>query len=92
MTKVKGKVEYEKELGVVRLFSENCNGFKLCLESKIDQIKMSTVRNTDGLMISSSDARWNSKNETNVVHRLKSMNKNVVIKTSDSGEEIDNSS
>ena len=55
---MKVKIEDEKEVGVVRLFSRNCNGFGPYSESKIDQIKeMNTVRNIDGLMISSSDVR-----------------------------------
>ena len=38
-TKVKGKVEDEKEEGVVRLFSVNCNRFGPYSESKINPIK-----------------------------------------------------
>ena len=88
----KVKVEDEKEIRLVRLFSANYNGFGSCSESKINQIKeMSMVRNMDGLVISSSDVRWKAKNETNMVHRLKNMNKKVTISTSDSGEEVDHS-
>ena len=50
------------------------------------------VRNIEGLMISQSDVRWNVINETNMVCRLKNVNKNVMIKMSDSREEIGNSS
>ena len=66
--KVKGKVEDEKEIGAIRLFSVNCNGFGPCSQSKISQTKeISTGRNTNGLTISSSDVRWNVKNKTNMV-------------------------
>ena len=43
-------------------------------------------------MINSSDVCWNAKNETNMVYRLKNININVIINTSYSGEEIDDSS
>ena len=92
MIKLKGKVGDEKEIGIVRLFSVNCNGFGLLLESKSNQIKkMSMVRNIDNSMISSSDVYWNAKYESNMVYRLKNVNKKVIINTFDSGEEIDNS-
>ena len=55
-TKVKGKVEEDKEDGVVRLFSANCNGLGPHAVSKIDQtMNSSELRKTDGLTISSSD-------------------------------------
>ena len=54
------------------MFSVNCNRFGPYSEGKIDQIKkMSKLRNTCGFVISSSDDRWNVKNEMNVIHRLK---------------------
>ena len=83
--KVKGKVEDEKEEGVVRLFSANFNGFGPCSESKIDQTKeTSKLRNMDGLMASSSDVRWNVRNEMKTI-----MSNNVAMSASDSGEEVD---
>ena len=70
--KVKGKLEDYKVEGVVRLFSENWNGNGLHSEGKTDQIKvMSKLRNINVLMISSSDVRWNDKNETKMTYRLK---------------------
>ena len=70
--KVKGKEADDKEEGVVRLFSPNCNGFGPHSEGKIEKTKeMSKLRNINGLKISSSDARWNVKNEIKMVHRLK---------------------
>ena len=70
--KVKGKVEEDKEEGVVRFFSINFNGFGPWPESKIEQMKvMSKLRNTDLLMISSSDVRWNVKNEMKMTYRFK---------------------
>ena len=52
---------------------------------------MSKLKNACRLIISSSDARWNIKNEINMIHRLKK-NNNVIIITSDSGEEIEDRS
>ena len=88
--KDKGKVEDVKEEGVVRLLSVNFNGFGICSAGKIEQLKvMSKLRNTDGLMISSSDIRWNVKNQMKITYELKNANKNVVINKSDSGEEAE---
>ena len=90
--KSKGKVEDEKELGVVKLFYANYDGFGPCSESKSHLIKeISTVRNRDRSMISSSDTGWNVKNETNMVRRFKNASENSAINTSDSGEETDHS-
>ena len=62
--KVKGQVDEDKEDGVVRLFSANCNGLGPHAVSKIDQIMESSERRKiDGLMISSSDVRWTEYNK-----------------------------
>ena len=42
----------------------------------------------DGLMISSTDARWNESYENKMMHRLKNINKNITLNASDSGEKV----
>ena len=71
-TKVKGKVEDDKEEEVVRLFSVNFNGFGPCSESKMNQIADSSkLRKIDGLLTSSSNVWWNRRNENRMTHSLK---------------------
>ena len=90
VTKVKGKIEEVKDEGVVRLFSVNCNGLGPQSSGKIEQIKKeSKMRKIDGVMISSSDVRWNVKNKAMMTNKLKSMNSNVIVNTSDSGENVE---
>ena len=87
--KVKGKVEEDKEDGVVRLFSVNCNGLRPRAASKIDQtMDSSERRKTDGLMTSSSDIRWSEHDENKMTCELKNMNKNVMLNASDGGEKV----
>ena len=50
---------------------------------------MSNLRNTDGLMTSSYDARQNVRNKTSIICRLKPTNKNVVVGASGSGDEVE---
>ena len=91
--KFKGKIDEVKDEGVVRLFSVNCNGLGPQSSCKLEQIKKeSNVRKIDGVMISSSDARWNMKNKTMMTNKLKSTNSNVIVNTSDSGEKVETGS
>ena len=91
--KVKSKLDDAKEEGVSRLFSFNCNDLGLHSEEKIEQLKLTKkIRKIDGLMISSSDVRCNTKNNKKMLYKLKHTNKNSTINNSDSGDDVDNDS
>ena len=87
--RIKRAVEVEKGEGVMRLFLVNCNGLGPHTLDKLDQIvDASKSRKIDGLLISSSDVKWTEYNKDKMVCKLKNINKNVTLNTSDSGEEV----
>ena len=51
--------------------------------------KESKMRQTDGVMINSSDVRWNAINKMTMSNKLKIMNNDNIINASDSGEEVE---
>ena len=60
----KGKLDKVKEDGTVKLFAVNYNVLGPYSERKIEQLKLiSKIRKINGLMINSSDFRWNIKKE-----------------------------
>ena len=50
---------------------------------------MSNTRKMDRIMISSSDVRQNTKSNMIMINKLKPINKNIIVNTSDSGEEVE---
>ena len=46
-------------------------------------------RDTDGIMIRSSDKRWRVVNKNEIENKLKSTNSKIILSTSDSKETLD---
>ena len=71
------------------LFSVNYNGIGMHSAEKKKVKQMIKIRKTCGLIISSSDARWNEKNNVMIINKLKFVKKNVVTNNSHSREVVE---
>ena len=73
---------------MARLLSVNFNRIGPQSSGNLEQINKE-INKIDGLIISSPDATWNAKNKMIMNDKLKSANSNVIVNTSDSGEEVE---
>ena len=89
--KIKGRVDKEKRQGTERLFVVNCDGFgpdKGTQSLKVHQLSDETEKKKlDGILISSSDIRWNIRSRNRFETKLRAIASHVALNTSDSRQE-----
>ena len=89
--KVKGKVEDDKDEGVVRLFYTNPNGFGPDKYEKIQMVLQSQQRMLfDGIFLSSPDRSWNSRRVETLRKKLSRIGRNIKINTSNTKKQVTN--
>ena len=87
--KIRGGVPEEKEKGLTRLFSANCNGLGPDSADKIRTLgRKSKELGIDGALISSVDTHWDNHAKTCSETKLKAMHAKLVFNASDSKETV----
>ena len=87
--KNQGYIDSEKHLDCIQFLLLNPRGFRLDNIEKIEMMLEATKRyEIDGVLLSSPDRRWSSNKIKQVKRKFKRINKEIIILTLDSGQEI----